>query len=338
MKKSLFFILILSLLVCFSACKKEPLTPAIPTETTAPAVTEGTTVPTVQTESTLPPAPPAPKAGLLLRNLTAGEQDARNLQSGLESLGYEVLTRDAENDQSKQNEQATALLSEGCEVLVLQPVMTSGLDVLLGELGNVPVLILDAKPELEQLPENVAVLCPKEEQAGEVQAKLPPMLPGGGDLNGDGKVSVLMIQGPADHVDATARAAAFLVAMEAETYTVLEIVEGAWTQEGGKTACAPMLSKYGPDLEVIVTSGEDMAFGVLEAIENGGWIPGKDMYVLSVGNSEAIRSQVQQGRIHGISAPDSEGRLLLMQELVQALIDGTVEEQIKYVDYITITP
>ena len=337
MKRSLFFILILSLLVCFSACKKEPLTPAIPTETTVPATTVATET-TEQTEPTEPPAPPAPKAGLLLRNMTAEDQDGLSLQSGLESLGYEVLTRDAENDQSKQNEQATALISEGCEVLVLQPVMTSGLDVLLGELGNVPVLILDAKPEMEQLPENAAVLCPREEQAGAAQAKLPAMLPDGGDLNGDGKVSVLMIQGPEDHLDAAARAAAFLEAVDPEVYTVLETVTGDWTQEGGKTACGPMLSKYGPDLEMIVTSGEEMAMGALEAIENGGWVPGKDMYVISVGNSAAIRSEVRLSRVSGIAAPDLETRLQLMKELVQALTAGTVEEQIKYVEYIPITP
>ena len=331
MKRSLVFILILTLLLSLGGCKTEPVTPSVPAETTVPTATA-----VVTTEP--PTEPPAPKAGLLLRSMTADEQDAAALGEALEGLGYEVLTRDAENDQSRQNEQAKELLGAGCEVLVLQPVMTSGIDVLLGELGTVPVLILDAEPELQELPGNVAVLCPGEEQAGAVQAQLPGMLPGGGDLNGDGKVSVLTVQGPEDHIDGTARAAAFLDALDTEIYTVLETATGEWTKEGGKTACAPMLAKYGPDVELIVTFGEDMALGALEAIENGGWTPGTDFFLISVGSSSAARSEVQQGRVSGMAAPDSEMRLQRLQAMVSALTAGTLEEQVQYVDYIPLVP
>lgn len=315
MKKSLFIILILAVLLSFGACTGEE------TEVTIP-----TTVPVTEP----PTEPPAPKAGLLLRNISADDQDAISLQSVLEDMGYEVLSRDAENDQAKQNEQATALIADGCEVLVLQPVMVSGLETLLEQLGSVPVIVLDAQPELDEIPDNVAILCPREEQAGTVQAALPAMLPGGGDLNGDGKVSVLMVQGPEDHMDANSRAAAFLAAVDPAVYTVLETVTGDWTVEGGKTCCRQMLSKYGPDIELIVTSGEEMALGAVEAIENGGWVPGKDMYLISVGSSTNIRTETRLGRVSGIATVDEKMRLQLLQEL----ISGTLEEKTQYVDYI----
>ena len=318
MKLKLFFILILAFACILCGCKQEPVEATVPT--------------TVATEP--PTEPPAPKAGLLVKNLNADEQDGLNIRATLEGLGYEVLLRDAENDQSKQNQQVTALLDGGCQLLVLQPVMVSGLDVLLKEVTQVPVIVLDAQPNLGEGFENVKVLCPRQEQAGTVEATLLSSLPGGGDLNGDGQVSMILVNGPEDHLDATSRKEAFLAGINAETHIVLETVSDQWTEEGGKAACGQMLSKYGPDAEVIVTFGEEMAIGAIHAIENGGWTPGTDVYLLSIGSSTTARNETRLGRISGLSAPDAALRLQLLEQLVK----GEITEKVNFIEYITTFP
>ena len=316
MKLKLFFILILALACVLCGCKQEPVEATVPT--------------TVVTEP--PTEPPPPKAGLLVKNLTADEQDGIDLQNCLEGLGYEVLLRDGENDQAKQNEQVTELLDAGCEILVLQPVMVSGLDVLLKEVNQVPVIILDAQPNLGEGFENVKVLCPREETAAAVETELLGKITG--DLNGDGFVSTLLVYGPEDHLDATARAESFTAAIHAETHIVLETVIGEWSQDGGRSACGQMLSKYGPDVELIVTFGEDMTLGAIAAIENGGWTPGTDVHLIGIGNSSVIRNEARLGRISGLSAPDADQRLQLLEQL----ITGEVTEKVNYIEYIPIMP
>ena len=279
-----------------------------------------------------PTEPPPPKAGLLLKNFNADDQDGISIQTCIEGLGYEVLLRDGENDQSKQNEQVTELLDAGCEILVLQPVMVSGLDVLLKEVTQVPVIILDAQPDLGEGFENVKVLCPREDTAAAVEAELLGSITG--DLNGDGIVSMLLLQGPEDHLDATARAESFTATINPETHIVLETITGDWTEDGGRSACAQLLSKYGPDAEVIVSFGEDMTLGALAAIENGGWTPGTDVKLIAIGNSSIIRSETRLGRISGLSAPNAEQRLQLLEQL----ITGEVTEKVNYIEYIPILP
>ena len=313
MKTKLFFILILIFSMALSGCKQEPVAATTPSSAT----------------------PSAPKAGLLLRDSGADERDGIALEAAIEALGYEVLVRDGANDQAKQNEQAAALVDDGCEILVLQPVMVTGLDVLLREITDVPVIILDAQPELPQDIQNVTVLCAREGNEGTVEASLIAALPRGGDLNGDGTVSLIVIRGPEDH-NAAAIADAFTAALDPEAHIVLETVSGDFTEDGGRSSCAPLLAKYGPDIEVIVTFGEEMTFGVIAAVENSGWVPGRDFQLLTAGSSTAIRNELQIGRINGLAAPDSEARLQTLTQLITALTTGQATEKINYIDYIAI--
>ena len=94
MKFKLFFILILLPCLVFCGCKKDQLEATVPQ-------------PTVVTEP--PTEPPAPKAGLLLRNMTADEQDGLALQGALESIGYEVGTEKTISP-NKTSRQPTLLL------------------------------------------------------------------------------------------------------------------------------------------------------------------------------------------------------------------------------------
>lgn len=316
MKFKLLFVLMLVLCIGLCGCKQEPIEATVPT--------------TVITE---PTEPPVPKAGLLLKNFNADDQDGISLQTTMEGLGYEVLLRDAENDQSKQNEQATALIDAGCEVLVLQPVMVTGLDVLLKDI-SVPVIVIDAQPKLPEDMNHVSILCPRQEQAGAVEATLLSSLPNGGDLNGDGIVSMILVQGPEDHLDSASGSAAFTAALNTENQIVLETITGDWSEDGGRSACKTLLSKYGPDVEIIVSFGEEMALGCIAAVENGGWIPGQDVYLLAIGTSSTARNELRLGRISGLSAPDAEVRLQLLQQL----ITGEVTEKVNYIDYIPMMP
>lgn len=320
MKLKAVFILILALLLLFVGCRQEPM------EATVPPVT------------TQPTDPPPPKAGLLLRQLTADEQDAQQLQQTLEKLGYEVQVRNGENDQAKQNEQVKALLDVGCELLVVQPVMTSGLDVLVEQVKvtGVPLIILDHEPDqaVLDLYDKLIYLGPDHGQAASALMAAYGQLPVNGDLNFDGLTWLVVICGPEDHLDSSQRLAEFTQSLPADTHVILETVAADWTQEGGRAAAAQLLAKYGPDIEVMVSLDGEMALGALEAIDNGGRDPGHDLYLVTVGNGSAVRAEAERGRISGLSAPDEDMRLQKLSELVTALTAGEAVEKKNLVDYI----
>lgn len=314
MKYKAVFILILALSLLFVGCKQKPVEATVPPETTQPT------------------QPPPPVAGLLLR------QEDEQVQQALEELGFDVQVKLAENDQAKQNEQVKALLDGGCELLVVQPVMTTGLDVLVEQVKptGVPLIILDHEPEqgVLDLYDKLAFLGPDHSQAAAVLTAAYGQLPVSGDLNFDGATWLVLICGPEDHLDSSQRLAEFTQSLPADTHVILETVAADWTQEGGRAATAQLLAKYGPDIEVLVTLDGNMALGALEAIDNSGRTPGRDLYLVTVGDGAAVWEQAEQGRISGLSAPDGDMRLQKLSELVAAMTAGEAVEKKNLVDYI----
>lgn len=308
------FILILALLLLFVGCRQETMEATVPPETTQPT------------------EPPPPVAGLLLR------QEDGQAQEVLEKLGFQVQVKLAENDQSKQNEQAKALLDAGCELLVVQPVMTSGLDVLVEQvkITGVPLIILDHEPDqaVLDLYDKLAYLGPDHSQAASALMAAYGQLPVNGDLNFDGATWLVVICGPEDHLDSSQRLAEFTQSLPADTHVILETVAGDWTRDGGRAAAAQLLAKYGPDIEVMVTLDGNMALGALEAIDNGGREPGRDLYLVTVGDGAVVREAAEQGRISGLSAPDEDMRLQKLSELATAMTAGEAVEKKNLVDYI----
>ena len=318
MKTKVFFILILTMALLFAGCQQDNM------DATVPSATEQT-------------QPSAPKAGLLLRHMTEDEADAQQLRQALEKLGYDVQVKDGENDQSKQNEQVKARLDADCQFMVVQPVMTDGLDVLVEQVkaANVPLVILDHEPEqaVLELYDKLTFLGADHSQAAAALASVFQKLPVNGDLNFDGVTSLVLVCGPEDHIDGQQRLEGFTASIPADTYAVLETVAGDWTREGGRTAAAQMLAKYGPDIEIIVAFDGQMALGVLEAIENGGRVPGRDLYLVTVGQSSPARDAAQQGAISGLACPDYDARLQKLSQLVSALAEGQTVEKKTLVDY-----
>lgn len=318
MKIKALLILILTFCLLFTGCNQEQV--------------EATVPPTTQ-----PTEPPAPKVGIVLRNQAQDEADAQALQQLLEQQEYEILIRDSENDQAKQNEQVKTLLDNGCQVLIVQPVMTSGLDVLVDQVKptGVPLIILDHKPEDAVLDsyDKLVFLGADHSQAAKALSEVYAQLPISGDLNFDGNTWLVMVTGPEDHLDSKARQEGFTTGNE--EHLLLEAVSAEWSREGGRSATAQLLAKYGPDIEVIVTLDGEMALGALEAINNGGRDVGRDLYLVTVGGSTETHTEAEAGRISGLAAPDQQSRLSKLEELVGALIAGEAAEKINYIDYVT---
>ena len=269
------------------------------------------------------------------------------LQEILEGKGYKVTVVDGNNDQSKQNEQINTFITQGVDALIINPCMTSAADSIIATVkaANVPTVLINREPTAEQMSaydKLVYVGCDAA-QSGTFQGELILETPNKGDINGDGKVSYIMIQGDPENIDAQLRTEYSVKALKDAGIEVeeLDLQRGDWDREKGQTICANDLAQFGDKIEVVFCNNDDMAIGALQAIQSAGRKVNEDIYLVGVDALDAALNEVSNGNMTGTVLNDAEGQAAGAVAEMEKLLGGATYaagEQSVYVDYVKVTP
>ncbi len=269
------------------------------------------------------------------------------LQEILEGKGYSVTVQDGNNDQSKQNEQINTYITQGVDALIINPVMTSAADQIIATVkeAGIPTVLINREPTAEQMSaydKLVYVGCDAA-QSGTFQGELILDTPNKGDINGDGKVSYIMIQGDPENIDAQLRTEYSVKALTDAGVEVEELdsQRGDWDREKGQTICANDLAQYGDQIEVVFCNNDDMAIGALQSIQAAGRTVNEDIYLVGVDALDAALTEVANGNMTGTVLNDAVGQATAAVEEMEKLLGGATYasgSQSVYVDYVKVTP
>ena len=269
------------------------------------------------------------------------------LQEILEGKGYKVTTVDGNNDQSKQNEQINTFITQGVDALIINPCMTSAADSIIATVkaAGVPTVLINREPTAEQMSaydKLVYVGCDAA-QSGTFQGELILETPNKGDINGDGKVSYIMIQGDPENIDAQLRTEYSVKALKDAGIEVeeLDLQRGDWDREKGQTICANDLAQFGDQIEVVFCNNDDMAIGALQSIQAAGRKVNEDIYLVGVDALDAALNEVMNGNMTGTVLNDAVGQATEAVNQMELLLSGTTYasgEQSVYVPYVKVTP
>lgn len=249
------------------------------------------------------------------------------LEQSLMAQGYEVIVTDAAGDQALQNKMIGHLQKQNCDILVIEPVLTTAeaeLNQVISAAGIPCVLInrpLESGTTYPYVGIDAAAL-------GSVQGQMMIDLPEHGDINGDGTVCYMLIQGPEGHLDTEQRTRGLETALEAcplQTQ-LLSVDNGDWGQESGQQICSRELALFGKDIEVIVCGNDAMAQGAAQAVTDGGWQVGQDVYLLGIGTNAALLEQIRTGAVTGTVGWDEAAFAKKVTEVVAAYVAGQTPE------------
>ena len=270
-----------------------------------------------------------------------------NLEEILKSKGYKVSVVDGNNDQNKQNEQIDTFITQGVKALIINPVMTSAADSIIDKVknANIPTVLINREPTAEQMSaydKLVYVGCDAA-QSGTFQGELILDTPNKGDINGDGKVSYIMIQGDPENIDAQLRTEYSVKALKDAGIEVeeLDLQRGDWDRNKGQEIAQNDLAKFGDQIEVVFCNNDDMAIGALQSIQAAGRTVNKDIYLVGVDALDAALNEVEQGNMTGTVLNDAKGQATKAVECMEELLGGKTYasgEQSVYVDYVKVTP
>lgn len=285
----------------------------------------------------------APKVGLCFRRCDANAEYCRLVQETLTQAGYRVSVADALNDQSRQTQQIDGFIQDGYDLLVVEPVMVSTSEQLVAQVkqAQIPVVFVNYEPEgdaLEQWDKLSYVGC-QEDRHGRSQGELILQTANGGDINGDGTVSCLVISGPEDDMIAQLQAAGCVGVLTGEDRPVSLVATlwGDWTQDSGRKLCADALARYGKDIEVIFCGNDAMAMGTLEAVRSGGWRVGEDFYLVGIDGTEFALQAIQMGNMTGTVAEDLNAQAQQVLAVAQGMLAGETVEKRYYVSCAIVT-
>ena len=269
------------------------------------------------------------------------------LQKILEDKGYKVTVVDGNNDQAKQNEQINTFITQGVDALIINPVMTSAAATIVDTVkaADIPTVLINREPTADDMAaynKLVYVGCDAA-QSGTFQGQLILDTENKGDINGDGVVSYIMIQGDPENIDAQLRTEYSVKALTDAGMKVeqLNLTRGDWDREKGQTICANDLAQFGDKVEVVFCNNDDMAIGALQAIQAAGRTVNKDIYLVGVDALAAALNEVKAGNMTGTVLNDAVGQASGAVEQMELLLNGTTFEagkQSVYVDYVKVTP
>ena len=220
-----------------------------------------------------------------------------------EDLGFKaenVVVQDGKGDQAEQTNQIQNFITQKYDVLILNLVQASSAPEItdMCKEAGIPVVYINREPDAAEEERweseglNATYVGCDARQSGTYQGEEILETANKGDINGDGKVSYIMIQGDPENVDAQYRTEFSVKALTDAGMEVEELLKqrGDWDQARAQQIAQDALNQYGDKIEVIFCNNDAMALGALQAIEAAGRKVNEDIYLVGV---DALTEAVQ---------------------------------------------
>lgn len=257
---------------------------------------------------------------------------------------YNLEFQDGKNDQATQTEQLNNFIAQGKDLLIANLVDPTGADqiVLSAQSADIPVVLINREPSIETMelwPGKTTYVGVDARQSGVYQGEIIADLENHGDVNGDGVVKYIMIQGDAGNVDAEQRTKYSVETLDKTIKTEIlgEPQRGNWDQAKGQEIAANALSQYGDDLEVIFSNNDGMALGAIQAINGAGRTVNKDIYIVGVDALPEVVELISKGEFTGTVLNDHFNQSHTAAEVAVKLLQGEEVAPYYWHDYVKAT-
>lgn len=268
----------------------------------------------------------------------------------VEELGFKkenVVIQDGKGDQAEQTNQIQNFITQKFDVLILNLVQASSAPEVtdMCKEAGIPVVYINREPDVAEEDRWAAeglqatyVGCDAR-QSGTFQGEEILETANKGDINGDGKVSYIMIQGDPENVDAQYRTEFSVKALTDAGMEVEELLKqrGDWDQAKAQQIAQDALTQHGDKIEVIFCNNDAMALGALQAIEAAGRTVNEDIYLVGVDALTEAVQNVIDGKQTGTVFNDHFSQAEMAANCAVSFLKGEAVEPVNMVDYVKVT-
>ena len=228
--------------------------------------------------------------------------NTKSIQETAEEEGVDLKFTDAQGKQENQIQAIRSYIQQKVDVIACSPVVETGFEGVLQEAkaAGIPVILTDRAVDVED-PSLYETFLGSDfvlegEKAGEWLVENVEE----SDVDGDGKVNVVQLEGTTGAAPAIDRAEGFASVIEAEpSIEVVASQTGDFTREGGKQVMESFLQSE-DGIDVVFAHNDDMGLGAIEAIEAAGLEPGKDVKIITIDAVKDGMAALAEGKINFI--------------------------------------
>ncbi len=212
--------------------------------------------------------------------------NTESMKAEAEKRGIDLKFADGQSKQENQIRALRSFVQQRVDAIVLAPIVVTGWDVVLREAKNahIPVIIMDRKIVTSDDTLYTAFIGSDFYKEGKMVADWVA-------ANAGERRKIVELQGEPGSAAANERRRAFAEGMSHhEGFKIIDSQTGNFRRAEGKQVMEALLKKHGKDIEILYAHNDDMALGAIQAIEEAGLKPGKDIMIVSI---DAIKEAVQ---------------------------------------------
>lgn len=241
--------------------------------------------------------------------------NSESIKSAAKDSGIELKFSDAQQKQENQIKALRSFIAQKVDVIAFSPVVESGWGTVLREAkaAKIPVILTDRA--VNEKDDSLWVTFMGSDFVEEGRKAGRWLLE---NYKGQGDVNIVELQGTVGSAPAIDRKKGFEEIIKAQPrFKIIRSQTGDFTRAKGKEVMEAFLKAEGKKVNVLYAHNDDMAIGAIQAIEEAGLKPAKDITIISIDAVKGAFQAMMAGKLN-VSVECSP---LLGPQLMQAVKD-----------------
>ena len=221
-----------------------------------------------------------------------------SIKAAAKQAGINLKFADAQQQQQNQVKAIRSFIAQRVDVIAFSPVVETGWETVLREAKNakIPVILTDRAVKVSDPSLYVSFIGSDFVEEGRRAAR---WLVDYARKNPNKQLNIVELQGTTGAAPANDRKKGFAEVIA--TNPKMKIIRSQtadFTRAKGKEVMEAFLKSEGKNINVLYAHNDDMAIGAIQAIEEAGLKPGKDIVIVSIDGVRGAFEAMMQGKLN----------------------------------------
>lgn len=222
--------------------------------------------------------------------------NTESIKSAAKAAGIELKFSDAQQKQENQIKAIRSFIAQKVDVIAFSPVVESGWGTVLREAkaAKIPVILSDRAVDEKDTSLWVTFMGSDFTEEGRKAGRW--LLE---NYKGKGDVNIVELQGTVGSAPAIDRKKGFEEVIKTDPrFKIIRSQTGDFTRAKGKEVMEAFIKAEGKKINVLYAHNDDMAIGAIQAIEEAGMQPAKDIYIISIDAVKGAFQAMMNGKLN----------------------------------------
>jgi simple sugar transport system substrate-binding protein len=227
--------------------------------------------------------------------------NSQSIKDEAEKEGIVLKFSDAQQKQENQIKAIRSFIQQKVDVIAFSPVVETGWEPVLREAqaAKIPVILTDRAVDVQDTSLWATFMGSDFVEEGRRAGRWLVDYGAVKDLAAKGTVNIVELQGTVGSAPAIDRKKGFEeILKDHPNYKVIRSQTGDFTRAKGKEVMEAFLKSEGKNINVLYAHNDDMAIGAIQAIEEAGLKPGKDITIVSIDGVKGAFEAMMAGKLN----------------------------------------